>query len=175
MIIIIYIRHNHHRADSTEFFDSLFGHQSLSLIDFDGSSWRIQYPRTAYEYKSLLVGQHWCVHVLAPTAELRWWVCPCFSSSAQRVFFVLIGWFVRWEASCCITSFVGCCFQDLFKTTRSILVLFPSSFFFKHFLKILVVQLNSSTCTATTSIFTRKIRFPCPYLSYAYAYIAFSR
>ena len=43
----------------------------------------------------------------------------------------------KWPYSC---NFVGCCFQDLFKTVCSILVFFPSNFFSRHFIKVQVVQ-----------------------------------
>ena len=43
----------------------------------------------------------------------------------------------RWPYSCC---FVGCCFQNLFNIAHSILVQFPSSFFFIHLVSILVVH-----------------------------------
>ena len=39
----------------------------------------------------------------------------------------------KWPYSNC---FAGWCFQDLFKIARSILVLFPASFYFKIFLKV---------------------------------------
>ena len=53
------------------------------------------------------------------------------------------GW---WPYSCC---FVGCCFQDLFKITCSILALFSSSFFSMHFVNSHVVHPCSSNDTAT--------------------------
>ena len=49
--------------------------------------------------KSLLVGQHWCVHVQESRIEHHSRVCPCFSSSALQVLFILLEWFVRWLAS----------------------------------------------------------------------------
>ena len=36
----------------------------------------------------------------------------------------------------CVFFFVGFCFQDLFNITRSILVQFPSSFFFRRFIGV---------------------------------------
>ena len=51
----------------------------------------------------------------------------------------------KWPYNCC---FVECCFQYLFKTVCSILVKFPSSFFFsKHFVWSPVVQPYSCTDT----------------------------
>ena len=52
----------------------------------------------------------------------------------------------KWPYSYC---FVECCFQDLFKTAHSILLLFPSSFFSMQFISILVVHPYSSMETAT--------------------------
>ena len=51
----------------------------------------------------------------------------------------------RWSYSRC---FVGCCFQDLFKTVHSILVHFPSSFFSMYFVSVHVVHPYSSVDTA---------------------------
>ena len=51
---------------------------------------------------------------------------------------------VRWLYSC---FFVGCCFQDLFKITRSNLVQFPSSLFSMRFVSVHVVHPYSSTDT----------------------------
>ena len=50
----------------------------------------------------------------------------------------------KWPFSCC---FVGCCFQDLFNIAQSILVQFPSRFFFLHFVSIHVVHPYSSIDT----------------------------
>ena len=44
---------------------------------------------------------------------------------------------------------VGCCFHDLFKTARSILVQLPSSLFSRRFVRVQVVQPYSSTDTTT--------------------------
>ena len=52
----------------------------------------------------------------------------------------------KWLYSC---YFVGYCFQDLFRTACRIFVYFLSSFFSRHFVKSQMVQLNSSTDTAT--------------------------
>ena len=52
----------------------------------------------------------------------------------------------RWPYSCFL---VGCCFHDLFKTARSILVQLPSSLFSRHFVRVQVVQPYSNTDTTT--------------------------
>ena len=55
----------------------------------------------------------------------------------------------KWLYNCC---FAGCCFQDMFKTAHSILVLFLSCFFFRYFVKVGLVQPYNST-DMTTSLF----------------------
>ena len=50
--------------------------------------------------------------------KCRFRVCPYFYSSAL---YNLLGWFVRLEVSCC---FIGCSFEDMFKTARVRLVQF---------------------------------------------------
>ena len=52
--------------------------------------------------------------------------------------------------------FVGCCFQDLFITARSILVQWPSSFFSIRFVNVNVVHPNSSM---DTTVAWKKIAF----------------
>ena len=51
---------------------------------------------------------------------------------------------------------VRCCFHDLFKTARSILVQLPSSLFSRRFVRVQVVQPYSSTDMTTT---WKKCRF----------------
>ena len=46
-------------------------------------------------------------------------------------------WYGKWPYSCC---FVGYCFQDLYKIACTNLVQFQSSFFFKHFIEVQVIQ-----------------------------------
>ena len=55
----------------------------------------------------------------------------------------------KWPYRC---TFVGCCFQDLFKIARSIFMWFPSSFFFIRFVSVSVVHLYCSTDTDTEEI-----------------------
>ena len=54
---------------------------------------------------------------------------------------------------------VGCCFHDLFKTARSILVQLPSSLFSRRFVRVQVVQPYSST-DMTTAWFVADHAFP---------------
>ena len=51
------------------------------------------------DVKSLLVDQHLNVNELESITERRLWIRPCFSSSAPQILFVLLEWFMRWEAS----------------------------------------------------------------------------
>ena len=75
---------------------SLFYHSSLSSID-PGRTSRWHLICVQSWYKSLLVGQHWSVYVHDFMRESRLWVRPCFSSCDQRILFVLLGWFMKWE------------------------------------------------------------------------------
>ena len=70
--------------------------------------------------------------------------CPAYLVCLTWMVFEMGG---KWPYSC---SFVKCCFQDLFKTPRSLLVKFLSTLFSIHFINALVVHLYSSTNTATT-------------------------
>ena len=45
-------------------------------------------------------------------------------------------------------SFMGCCFQDLFKTARSILMLFSSNFFSMRFVQVVQPYSSSGITTA---------------------------
>ena len=75
------------------------------LLPLDGPTDGIQCPHRTDEDSSMLVGQHWCVHVLDPTRELCIWIHPCY---AQHVLFILLGCFAWWEASS-HTGTVLCC------------------------------------------------------------------
>ena len=101
--------------------------------------------------KSLLVSQHWHVHVQISIKELCLLNLSLLLQSAMHILFILFKWFVWWEVSGHTSAFfVGYCFQDLFKTACSILVWFPSSFFSMCFVSIHVVHPYSSMNTATT-------------------------
>ena len=69
---------------------------------------------------------------------------------APLIVFVMGG---KWPYSCC---FVECCLQDLFNIAHSILVLLPSSFFFKRLVSIHVVNPYSSIDTTAA---WKKLRF----------------
>ena len=64
-------------------------YQLLLLISpLDG----IQIQHRAGEYNSLLVGQHWFVHVYI--GECHLWVCPFFPNRIQYALLIFLGWFV---------------------------------------------------------------------------------
>ena len=64
---------------------------------------------------------------------------------------------MRLEAgSCTAVVLVGCCFQDLFKAAKNILVLFTSSFFSLCFVNVHLMHLYKSMETATA---WKKLRF----------------
>ena len=96
--------------------------------------------------KFLLVGQHEHYHVKGSIGEghrlsLLLWQCPAC--------FVHLTWMVlemggKWPYRCC---FLGCCFQDLFNTARSILVQFLSSVFSMRSVSVHVMHPYSSTDT----------------------------
>ena len=68
-----------------------------------------------------------------------------FTSAACLVLlWMVFEMWVKWPYRCC---FVGCYCQDLFQTTHSVLVLFPSSFFSMRFVV--------SRCCIQTVILTR--------------------
>ena len=64
----------------------------------------IQYPHRADVCKSLQTCQHWFVHVLESIRQNYLWLHPYFSSSIPNAFFILLGWFVRWEEGGCTTT-----------------------------------------------------------------------
>ena len=66
---------------------------SLLVSPLDNFSYWLR----ADKCKFLLLGQHWSVHVLEFIRVCHLWVCPYFTCSTPHVFFVLLGWFLRWE------------------------------------------------------------------------------
>ena len=73
-----------------------------------------------------------------------WLLQQCPTSLIHLIWMVLkIG--SRWPYKYC---FVGCCFQDLFNITHSILVQFQSSLFSIHFISVHVVHPYSRLGTA---------------------------
>ena len=96
-------------------------------------------PYRAVVDKFLLVSQDLHVSVKESIRERHLWVSPYFSSNVPHVRLTWIVFEVGDSRlySCC---FVGCCFQDLFNMTRSILGQFPSSFFCIHLVSVYVVH-----------------------------------
>ena len=63
------------------------------LLPPAGLPYYILCPHRADVDKSLVVGQHWHVHVSRFIEECYLCICPCFSSNVPHVLFVLLGWF----------------------------------------------------------------------------------
>ena len=105
-------------------------------------------PHRAAVDKFQLVVQYLLVCVKGFSRAHHLQVCPYFSSKCPACLVCLI-WMVlemekRWPYSSC---FVGCCFQDLFITTRSIFVQLLSSLFFIRFVSIHMVDSYSNMDT----------------------------
>ena len=84
---------------------------------------------------------------MIPSENIAYWLLlQRYPTCLVRLILMICERVCKWPYSCC---FVGCCFQDLFRTARNILVLFPSSFFFAYFVSVRVVHPYSSTDTAT--------------------------
>ena len=77
------------------------------------------------------VGVHKSTSLMSSSLLLQ--QCPACLVRLTWIVFVIGG---RWPYSWCL---VGCCRQDLFKITRSILVQLPSSFFSSRFVRVHVV------------------------------------
>ena len=123
-------------ANST---DSLWhsGHSSLSAITFGNSSRVSKCPHEVTVDKCKFFA-------VRPTLVCPW--VGVHKRTSLMSMSVHLTWRIRemrrqWSYSCC---FVWCCFQDLFKIARSIHVKFSSSFFFKRFVRVQVVQLYNS-------------------------------
>ena len=78
------------------------------------------------------------------------WQCPACLFRFTWMVCEMDDW---WPYCCC---FVECCFQDLFKTARSILVWFPSCFFSMYFVHIPVVHSYSGMDTLVICLHTVK-------------------
>ena len=129
--IFIYIYHHHHHvALLAQILHNLTRYLFLSSITSDRSSRQhsvsvqncckyvlVDHPTLIRPYK----GVHRRTSLMSSFLLLQ--QCPaCF----VRLIWIVLEIGGGWPYSCC---FVGCCFQDLFNMTRSILVQFPSSFF----------------------------------------------
>ena len=72
-------------------------------------------------YKFLLVSQYLCVHVRMSLISLS----LLFQQFPAYIIWMVCMMWCKWPHSCC---FVGCCFQDLFKTAHCILFWFHVAF-----------------------------------------------
>ena len=54
------------------------------------------------------------------------WICPCFSRNASHILFILLKWFVRWEA--CGRTAADFLTLRVFRLLSSSLLLFPQCF-----------------------------------------------
>ena len=83
---------------------------------------------------------HWKISPMSLSLLPR--QCPaCLVGLSSMVCVIGGKWQYNW-------SFLGCCFQDLFKTARRILIWFISILFSKRLVRVQVVQPYSSTDTA---------------------------
>ena len=87
------------------------------------------------------VGVHRSTSLMSSSLLLQ--QCPACLVRLTWIVFVMGG---KWPYSWCL---MGCCHQDLFNITRSILVELPSSFFSSHLVIVQVVHLYSSIDTTT--------------------------
>ena len=110
----------------------------------------IQYQHRASLRTSLLGSPHWRAHVIAFTEERHLWVHLDSPAVLKRVLFTSHGLFVWYGIGGRTGTFSwGCCFHDLFKTARSILVQLPSSLFSRRFVRVQVVQPCIYICVYT--------------------------
>ena len=141
----------------------------------------IQNTHRAARCRSSSVDPVWCVVAYRSTSlissSLLLQQCPACLVRLSLMVYVIGG---KCPYSC---FFVGCCFQDLFKAARSILVQLPSILFSRRLVNVHVVHPYSSTDVATAwknSLFSLSVRsdfhiVDSPSFSYACIYIAFCR
>ena len=128
-------------------------HIIITILSSVSISHRSHVPQTASNARTELVNVSFvdrstlvlsCVGVLRRTTSLTTssflhQQCPACLACPTLMVCQMGG---KWPYSC---YFVGCCFVDLFKTARKIIILFVSSFFSNRFVRIQVVQPYSST------------------------------
>ena len=103
-------------ADSTELFDSFSCHTSLYPSLLEGLLDCIECPKRLDVCKSLLVSQHWRIHVQEPIKERRLQIRLYFIACPLLVLIVFYEWFLRQKVS---GRKVECCLQDLFSVELS--------------------------------------------------------
>ena len=116
---------------------SLSLYPSQSSITFGKSSWR--HPMLIF----LQVSQNWYIHVSIREHPPYFTNYPAYLVHLTLVAYKMGG---KWPYCC---YFVGCYFQHILKTRRSILALFSWCFFSNHFNRAQLVQPYHSTDTAT--------------------------
>ena len=140
MINIIY---HHHQRVSTAWIPWTLSHNlSLSVIVF--------HKLKADECKLLLVGEHWCVHVLESIEEHHLSVQPFLLQELAICFAHLYGMVCvmgdKWPHSCS----TGKWFSKIHSKQHAVSLHNSHLFFFsQHFITIQVVQLNRSTDLAS--------------------------
>ena len=160
--IYIYIYHYHHVVPLARISLTLSRHFSLSLIAsgrssrlhplFSHSCWMYVHagrPAFARPY----VGVHWSTSLISSFLLLQ--QCPACLVHLTWIVFVMGG---RWPYSWCL---VGCCHQDLFNITRSILVSLPSSFFSSRFVSVHVVHPFSSIDMTAVCVWRKSLCTLC--------------
>ena len=130
------------RASSTDIHDNL-----SPTVPITHCSWEFHCAASSIRAELVNVCLCWTAHtgfnrrMSLMSLSLLLQQCPACLVCLTRMVCVIGN---RWPYSCFL---VGSCFYDLFKTAHSILVQFPSSLFFRHFVRVQVVQLYSSTDT----------------------------
>ena len=89
--------------------DGTLTHPSLSIITLAGSLDSLQCLHWTDECKSLLFGQHWCVHELESKGEHCLWVRLYFLGSGLHILLILLAYFARWEVSSHTTTVSRIC------------------------------------------------------------------
>ena len=127
-------------------------HPSLSV----GLPYYIMYQYRAVVDRFSLVALSLLVCVKGPLEFIAYKFALTYKGPAclVRLIWIVFEKDCRCLYSCC---FVGCCLQELFNTTRSILVQFPSSFLYIGFVSVHVVHPYRSI--DTTADWKKKLRF----------------
>ena len=117
----------------------------------------------------MLISQRWFVDVCEFKWKRRFCVRAFFSDCAQHILFRLtcIAFEMRYKRPY-NRSLVGCCFQNLLKTARSILGLSSSSFPPLHQVNVQVVQ--QYIITKTPTVLKKLIHFIID-IGFSYSYI----
>ena len=96
--ISITSHHHHHQRVSTAWIPLT----SSSSIPIDHCSWQVLLTVTSVCTELMNVSFCWSATTgkfMYKILEENLWVHPYFTNSAQHVFFIFLGWFVRWKIS----------------------------------------------------------------------------